>query len=164
MMRAFKERLKEMAADPKEPFSEIVRRRVGKTRAPALSVSLRNLTVLLPDLLGSLHAWSGDARVPETVRRASGDLLTYMYHAKDFIHDDQGLFGYSDDAYMAGSVYAAFLESGGGRGASPSLKEVRAMLSAAREVLPRECAQMDLVLEDLLSGRRERFDKMLEKV
>ncbi len=164
MLRAFKERLKEMAADPKDPFNEIVRRRVGEALAPDLSVKLRNLTLLLPDMLGHIHAWSAAGRSNPEVLRISGDLLTYMYHPEDFIHDRQGLFGYVDDAFIAGLAYCEFLESmGHRRGVSPSIKEVRDMLAAARKVLPKECAEMTVLVEEMLKGGRSRFEAILKE-
>lgn len=162
MLTSFKERLKQMAADPKDPFNDIVRRRLDKARAPAASVKLRNLTLLLPDMLGRIHAWGGEARVPVELRRLTGDLLTYMYHGRDFIHDNQGLFGYVDDAYVVARVYEGFLEVlGPARGVSPSLKEVREMLCAAQDVLPGECAAMDDMIAEMRAGDRARFEALL---
>ena len=156
MLHAFKEHLKSLAADSKDPFFLKVRQRIGKRATALLEKRLRQLVVITPDVVERVHELWRQFGKDLPARKVSGYLLTYLYHPKDFLDEDEhGLFGYLDDAYFAALVYEFVLarvqEAGNDLTAQDKrfLKEISNMKDAARLVIPNEAEKIEKMFKEI---------------
>ena len=112
MLRALKQQLIQLSEDQKDPFAAILKKKVGARQAKALAGPLKNFILVLPEMIAQVRVWSDAQNLSEQIHNLNGNLLTYLYHPADFLHDEgYGLFGYLDDAYLVGSVYCATLRA-----------------------------------------------------
>lgn len=66
----------------------------------------------MPQLLSKGLAYCNRKEVPTELKRSIGFTLTYLYHPKDFLpEDNEKLFGYLDDAYCIALVYEKVLQA-----------------------------------------------------
>lgn len=112
MLQAFENRLKSIAAEDRGDFHEKIRERAGKKATATLEKRLKNLILMTPKLLLKSFRHSVRTEVPSSIKNLTGFALTYFYHPKDFIpENNQHLFGYLDDAYYVGLLYERILKS-----------------------------------------------------
>lgn len=162
-----KSQLSLLAIENGEVFATHVRKRVKAKHAQvAISKSL-NLIMIMPDLIAQVRDASEDRQLSSEIRRLNQFLLVYFYHPVDFLPDDAGgLFGYLDDAYFVGRVYQK-IRSITGKQAHASAKELTLDLTAALEVvktvIPKESRKIDALIEELIRGKRELFEKLLSR-
>jgi uncharacterized membrane protein YkvA (DUF1232 family) len=166
MLHAFKDQLKTLAASNLDEFRREIGWRAPNDRADAYVDPVRNLVIVMPDLIGLIQIWSDDERVPAVEKTLHGFVLTYLYHPADFIPDSGSrFFSYVDDAYLVGSAFLRTFQHLEGRGADPALQalaaNVRTWLQRVRELIPVESGKIDALLGELVNGRRERFDELL---
>jgi len=156
VLHAFKEHLKSLASDPKDPFLFKVRQRVGKRAAVLLEKRLRRLVAITPDVVERVYALWHQFGKDLPARKVGGYLLTYLYHPKDFLNEEEhGLFGYLDDAYFTALVYEFVLErlqeTGNQLTAQDKrfLKEISNMKDSARIVIPNEAEKIELMFKEI---------------
>jgi uncharacterized membrane protein YkvA (DUF1232 family) len=169
MLMAFKQQLKHLAKN-REEFMEHIQSRVGHKKAGDFVEPLRNLAVVMPEMIAQVQSWSNDTRIPSKEKKLHGFMLTYLYHPVDFLPESgRGLFGYLDDAYLVGSIYSRTMRlmDFDTRKTLPNLgplaTSVDDWLKAAREVLPSECQKIDSLLEELVQGRLDAFDRLMSQ-
>ncbi len=165
MLRAFKNQLGLLAAESGVDFAKQVRRRVGAKRSSRHVSEAMNLIMIMPDLIAEIRELSDSDRMPKHLKALNGFLLAYLYHPIDFLPEkDAGLFGYLDDAYFVGQVYnrARLVQNLPVR-ETIGLKGLSALLSCARQVIPKESKQIDNLLEELEQGKRDLFEKVMKK-
>lgn len=167
MLRAFKNQLKLMAMDPADSFAELIRRRVGAQEATRYEQPLRNMILVMPDMLMQIRAWMAEPGMSDELRRLQGFVLTYLYHPKDFLPEDHnGLFGYLDDAFLASLTFQRTLTERRGLGYDSSLErglaeQLPAWLKHVREVIPREAEQVERMLDELLIGKTLLYEDVM---
>ena len=167
MLIAFKQQLKQLAKNQDE-FIQHIGSRVGQEKARQYVDSLKNLVVVMPEMIAQVQSWSNDSRIPSKEKKLHGFMLTYLYHPVDFLPESgKGLFGYLDDAYLVGSIYSRTMRlmDYDTRKTLPNLgplaTSVDEWLKLAREVIPSECQKIDGLLEELVHGRLDAFDRLM---
>jgi len=167
MLKAFKSQLKMMAMDPSDSFTELLRRRVGDQEAARYEQPLRNMILVMPDMLVQIRAWMAEPGMSAELRRLQGFVLTYLYHPRDFLPEDHnGLFGYLDDAFLASLTFQRTLTERRGLGYDSSLERELAeqlpdWLKHVREVIPREAEQVESMLDELLMGKTRLYEDVM---
>ena len=165
MLKAFKDQLRVLSIDPKDQFHMFIRKRVGKKATQILEKKLKKLILLTPGLVSRIYSvWSG-LKAPLEIKRASGFLLTYMYHPKDFLAEDSlGLFGYLDDAYLVATVYERLIDELNERGLGATqddermASEIRSLKKSAKLVIRPEAEKIEKMVAEILEGKRETFN------
>jgi uncharacterized membrane protein YkvA (DUF1232 family) len=164
MLHALKQQLKVLAQDPCDPFHICIRRRVGKRATRLLENRLKQLILVMPDAVERVHAlWS---KFPDQApaKRAGGYLLTYLYHPKDFLAEEElGFFGYLDDAYFSALVYEFVLGELENRGRllaqdKAFLEDLEGLKAAARLVIPAEAEKIETMLKEIKMGANTVFE------
>jgi uncharacterized membrane protein YkvA (DUF1232 family) len=168
MLVSLKNHLKTLSKDSQSKFRAQIAERAGRSHVRRLAGPLQNFALVLPEMLAQVQVWSNDPRLPSEFRRMHGYVLTYLYHPEDLVNEEKhGLFGYLDDAYLAGVVYrltwlkmsvlnSVLLPTSG------SLAEqLDGWLDAAREVLPEETRRLNAVVIQLLENRTEGMEAVL---
>ena len=160
MLQAFRQHLRSLAEDEKDPFNSKVRVRVGKRATKMLEKRLRQLIVLTPDIVDRVHLLWRQFPKEAPAKNMSGYLLTYLYHPKDFLDgEEHGLFGYLDDAYFAALVYEHVLSAVRDIGIPLTkndkqfLCEVSNMKAAAKLVIPNEALKIDAMFLEIQSKK-----------
>jgi len=168
MLYAFKQQLRELAKNKNGEFLGHVHSRVSSEKVDTISEALKNLIVVMPDMIAQVQVWSNDTRVPSTEKKLHGFMLTYLYHPVDFIPEaGNGLFGYLDDAYFVGSIYSramSLMDHDPRKGAAalgPEANTVNEWLQITREVIPIESQKIDAFLGELVDGRLDVFDRLM---
>jgi len=167
MLRAFKSQLKLMAMDPADSFTELLRRRVGSSDVLRHEQPLRNMILVMPEMLTQIRAWMEEPGMSAELRRLQGFVLTYLYHPRDILPEGHnGLFGYLDDAFLVSLAFQRTLTERRGLGYDSSMEREMAeqlpgWLESVREVIPREARQVELMLEELLLGKSRLFEDVM---
>ena len=167
MLKAFKNQLKQMSMDPADSFAELLRRRVGASKVSQHEQPLRNMILVMPDMLAQIKAWIEEPGMSADLRRLQGFVLTYLYHPKDILPEDSnGLFGYIDDAFLVSLAFQRTLAERRGLGYDSSLERELAgqlpdWLKHAREVIPREAEQVVLMFNELITGKTRLYEEVM---
>ncbi len=169
MLEALKERLKQLAVLPVNGFADRVRHRSPGARTDDTAKELHAFVMVMPDMIAQLRAWIDEPDMPATLKELHGYLLTYLYHPVDFLsEDEEGLFGYLDDAYMVGSIYARIYNQMHyvTRRHLPRMEEVSQQLPAWLKrtecLLPAETRKISLMIDELSEGNPTSFNQMME--
>lgn len=167
MLKALKDQLKQMAMDPKDPFTAEVRRRAGALEAVHLENPLRQMILHLPDMIAQVRRWTSADHVSPETRRLHEFILAYLYNPSDFLPEKVlGLFGYLDDAYVVASAYQRTAQSDDWAELRPLVDNVGLSIRIpdwmrmAQELLPNETARIEQMIDLVCarSGRRAVFD------
>lgn len=167
MLEELKSRLKDLSTDPKDPFLRLLRKRAGAEAAARHERPLRNMVLMMPEMLGGLRRWMTDPSASPQVKRLHGFLLSYLYHPGDLLPEaGHGLFGYLDDALLVCLVFRRAAAERRARGLDCRLQsgaeqQVSSWVSHAQEVLPREAEALNGILEELEQGRTRLFEEAL---
>lgn len=167
MLRAFKNQLKLMSTDPTDLFLNHLRRRVGASEAARHEQPLRNMILVMPEMLTQIRAWMEEPGMSDELLKLQGFVLTYLYHPRDILPEDHnGLFGYLDDAFLVSLAFNRTLAERRWLGYDSSMEREMAdqlpgWLEHAREAIPREAAQVEQMLEELLSGKTRLFENVM---
>jgi uncharacterized membrane protein YkvA (DUF1232 family) len=169
MLRAFKDHLKELSKNKKDKFSVHIRKKMGKKGGTMLEGRLRQLVLLMPDIVARIYRLWAEQKTPSEVKRTGGFLLTYLYQTKDFLSaDEHGLFGYLDDAYLTASVYEEVLKELEENNISVKksdkefLETIQPMRKAARIILPKETGKIDKMLSEIIKGEQKIYETAFE--
>lgn len=170
MLRAFKDRLKELAADPEDTFRFSIRKRVGKRATQLLEKRLRKVIMMMPGLVSrSYRHWQGEEASP-AIKRLGGFLLTYLYHPKDFLpEEDYAFFGYLDDAYLVLIVYESVLQDLRRNGAELDAWDTDFLVNFplwrknVRQVIPGESAKIEEMLNRIVQNEKNALDELFSQ-
>lgn len=112
MLEALDERLKRLLKDSDDDFHNQIRSRIGKKATHLFEQRLKNLICLMPQLISRGLGYCKRKEASVEIKKSIGLALTYLYHPKDFLPEDNGkLFGYLDDAYCVALVYEKVLKN-----------------------------------------------------
>jgi len=164
MLFAFREHLKALAKDDKDPFHAKIRARVGKRATKLLEKRLRQLIVITPDVVDRVHLLWRQFPKEAPAKKVGGYLLSYLYHPKDFLDEGKhGLFGYLDDAYFAALVYEFVLKTIQAMGVKLTpqdnrfLSEVVNMKAATKLVIPDEAKKIEEMFLEIQSEKESKI-------
>lgn len=169
MLRALKEQLKVLASDEDNKFHETLRKRVGKKATELFEKRTKQLILLMPDVIERIHYYYGHLQKEDSkTKKLGGYLLTYLYHPKDLIGEEWGLFGYLDDAYFAAVVFEKIIkeiEKGAQLLVEPNKEfneTLRHLKVTARSVIPQEAKKIDQMVEEIINGKLDSFTSVFE--
>lgn len=163
-----KEQLKLLAQDQDGKFHAILRGRVGKRATRILETRLKQIIVLMPDLVEKIYSYWQSNKTPTETKKLGSYLLTYMYLPNNFISQKEwGLFGYLDDAYFVSKMFTAVIEDLQAHGCkvrSEDLifyEEIKMLKQSVRIVIPKESLKIDEMIRELSNGKQEQFFKLV---
>lgn len=167
MLRALKEQLKVLALDEDNKFHEALRQRVGKRATKLFENRTKQLILLMPDVVERIHYYYGHLQKDDSkTKKLGGYMLTYLYHPKDLIGEEWGLFGYLDDAYFTAVVFEKIITEIAKEDqllVEPSKdfnESLRRLKVAARSIIPKEAQKIDQMVEGIMKGEVENFANM----
>jgi hypothetical protein len=167
MLKAMKEQLKTLSETDQQKFHVHLRGRVGKKATAVLEEKLKEIIVLMPDLVSRIYMYWNKSGNRSKVKRMGGYLLTYLYTPKDFLSTNEwGLFGYLDDAYFAAKMYTQVLDEvkeSGGKIAGIDLKyydQAKYLKKYVRGVIPKETRKIDEMIFELEEGKSKTYEKL----
>ena len=164
MLQEWKEQLRLLASGADSQFHVNIRKRVGKKATAILEKKLKELILLMPNLVSRTYAYWARQKSSSKVKKMAGFLLAYLYHPKDFLPEkEHGLFGYLDDAYLAALVYERVLKEASSdfEGLTSIdqgfLEKVESLKRSAKMVIPKEAQAIDRMVEEILEGSQREF-------
>ena len=163
MLGAFKNKLKLLARDPQDPFTDRIRKLVGSREAVFYEDPLRRMILAIPEMITQIRTWTDVAGPPSPLRRLHEFALAYLYNPTDFLPEkNHGLFGYVDDAYLVACVYDRTTHETEWAGIKPYTespvldRDVPTWLEITRRLLPKVTSKIDDMLDKLTEPRQPR--------
>lgn len=165
MLKAVKNQLSLLAIEQGDRFAQEVRKRYGKANSQWAVSKALNLILIMPDLIARIRDLSADRKLAPELRRLNQYVLIYLYHPYDFVPEDRpGLFGYLDDAYLVGAVYARLRSRSGAKNNAEDLtRDLDASLEVTRILMPKETRKIDHLIEELSRGGRSVFERLMQR-
>lgn len=167
MLNALKSQLKTMASDPEDEFASLIRKRAGSGDAVRYEKELRNMILVMPDMLREIQHWAADDKTPANFKCLYGYLLAYLYNPEDLLPVTSfGLYGYLDDAYFVVRVYErTILEKWEApkQALTVSLDQVASWRESILALFPQVSLKIERMIEDLLRGEEKGFLKILSR-
>lgn len=168
MLQQLQTRLNHLAGDPADPFTGTIRALVGPRDAVLYERPMRQLILAMPAMTLQIRAWITTGRFQSGVTRLHGFAMSYLYSPEDLLPETTlGLFGYLDDAYLVARVYhrtlleADCFAAGPLPAGAPPPAEVHNWVRLARQLLPRETAALDKMLEEAFNTRAGNYAGLL---
>lgn len=170
MLKALREQLELLAADPKNHYTSIIRRLAGPREAVHYEQPLRRMILAMPDIIVQLRNWTDESGLPVRFRRMQGFALDYLYNPKDFLSvHSPGLFRYLDDAYLIVRVYHLTLADEDCSRLKSHIddeslaRSVPEWIELARRLLPKETSKIDELLDQVARGRNGGIQRAFTK-
>lgn len=170
MLQQLQSRLNALAGNPADPFTGSIRALVGPRDAVLYERPMRELILAMPAMTAQIRNWITGARFQSGIVRLHGFAMAYLYSPEDLLPEtSMGLFGYLDDAYLVARVYhrtlleADCFASGPLPAGAPQPGNVHDWLRLARQLLPRETAALDKMLDEVFATRAGNYAGLLEK-
>ncbi|VAW13762.1 hypothetical protein MNBD_BACTEROID05-1174 [hydrothermal vent metagenome] len=170
MLKAMKEQLKYLAQNDENNFHVHLRARVGKKATAVLEDRLKELVLLMPDLVKRIYFYWNQSKSNTRSKKLGGYLLTYLYTPEDFLSIDKwGLFGYLDDTYFVAKVYTQVIDNETKENRKISgidlkyYKEAKFLKKYVRGVIPKEAKKIDDMIFQLIEGNQEIYSEIFEK-
>lgn len=167
MLRAMKEQLKILAFEDQQNFHVNLRGRVGKKATSVLEDKLKEIIVLMPDLVERIYMYWNRSDNQSKVKKMGGYLLTYLYTPEDFLSTKEwGLFGYLDDAYFVAKMYTQVIDEvheSGGKVLGVDLKHydhAKYLKKYVRGVIPKETQKIDEMIRQLQGGKSNLYEEI----
>lgn len=160
-----KEQLISLSQTDQANFHVHLRARVGKRATAVLEERLKDIIILMPDLVSRVYYYWNRSDSKSEAKKIGGYLLTYLYTPEDFLSTKVwGLFGYLDDAYFVAKVFTAVIdevEAEGGRVAvkdQKSYEQAKYLKKYVRGVIPKEAEKIDAMIEELKQGKSTLYE------
>jgi hypothetical protein len=170
MLTAMKEQLKTLAQTDQQNFHKHLRDRVGKKATAILEGKLKEIIILMPDLVSRIFSHWNRSENQSKVKKMGGYLLTYLYTPEDFLSvKEWGLFGYLDDAYFAAKMYTQVIDEvkeSGGMIAGVDIKyyeQAKYLKKYVRGVIPKETQKIDEMIFELKDGNSSTYEDLFKK-
>jgi len=169
MLKALKEQLKTLSEADTQNFHVNLRGRVGKKATAVLEDRLKEIIVLMPDLVSRIYMYWDKSEQRSDVKKMGGYLLTYLYTPDDFLSTKEwGLFGYLDDAYFVAKMYTQVIDEvkvSGGKIAGIDLKyydQAKYLKKYVRGVIPEVTKKIDAMIMQLKEGESKIYEEMFQ--
>ncbi|MCM2268298.1 MAG: YkvA family protein [Elusimicrobiales bacterium] len=170
MLQQLQSRLNALAGDPSDPFTGSIRALVGPREAVLYERPMRELILAMPAMTRQIRAWITGGNFQPGITRLHGFAMSYLYSPEDLLPETSlGLFGYLDDAYLLARVYhrtlleADCLAGGCLPADAPKPGIVNDWLLLAKQLLPRETAALDKMLDEVFMTRTGNYAELLVK-
>jgi len=170
MLKAMKEQLKYLAQEDANNFHVQLRTRVGKKATAILETRLKEIILLMPDLVSRIYFYWNQSKSDTKSKKLGGYLLTYLYTPEDFLSAKEwGLFGYLDDAYFVAKIYTQVIDGAikeKQKTAGIDLKyyeEAKFLKKYVRSVIPKETKKIDDMILQLNEGNQGIYSEIFEK-
>lgn len=170
MLNALQGQLKLLAADPNDSFTATIRKMVGPREAVNYEQPLRALVLALPAMIWQVRGWITESKFSSSLSRLHGFAMAYLYSPEDFLPESSmGLFGYLDDAYLVARVYHRTILEADSFGNKRFVEnealpmDVHNWIKLARQLLPKETAAIDKMLEEVFTKRYGNYAEMLNR-
>ena len=166
MLRALREQLNLLAADPRNHYTSIIRRLAGPREAVRYEQPLRQMILAMPEMIAQSSNGAGGLGRPVRLRRIRGFVLDYLYNPTDFLPaHGPGLFGYLDDAYLIARIYHLTLADGPKHHVDGESLErnLPVWIKLARRLLPKETLKMDELLDGVARRRNRGIQRAFTK-
>ncbi len=167
MLKAMKEQLKFLSEDDAQNFHVHLRGRVGKKATAILEEKLKEIIVLMPDLVSRIYTHWNKSENQSEVKKMGGYLLTYLYTPEDFLSTKEwGLFGYLDDAYFVAKMYTQVIDEvkeANGKIAGIDIKyydQAKYLKKYVRGVIPKETKKIDAMIFELKTGNKKIYEEL----
>ncbi|MBZ0166902.1 MAG: hypothetical protein K8I00_08850 [Candidatus Omnitrophica bacterium] len=167
MLKAMKEQLKTLAETDQEQFHTHLRAHVGKRATALLEDKLKEIIVLMPDLVSRVFFYWNRGDNTSEIKRMGGYLLTYLYTPEDFLSTKEwGLFGYLDDAYFVAKIFTQVIdeaEANKSRISGKDLKyydQAKYLKKYVRGVIPKATAKIDQMVVELKNGNSKLYQEL----
>ena len=158
MIGEFQGNLKRLLIDPNDLFHVHVRARIGKKATDHFEGKVKEFILRMPSIVSRIDKMLVLEKEDSAAYRLAKYLLIYLYDPKDFLpENDNGLFGYLDDAYFVAIVYLMILEK-----MDPSLRErgdeqmkewILMHLEPVRYLIPDESGKINKAVSDILTNQ-----------
>jgi len=170
VLKAMKEQLKTLAETDKENFHIKLRTRVGKKATGILEEKLKEIIVLMPDLVSRVYLYWNRSDNKSKAKKIGGYLLTYLYTPEDLLSTKEwGLFGYLDDAYFVAKIYTQVIDEineAKGKVAGIDFKyyeKSKYLKKYVRGVIPKEAKKIDEMILQLNEGNQKIYSEIFGK-
>lgn len=167
MLKAMKEQLKHLAQTDQEYFHRYLRERVGKKATALLEEKLKEIIIIMPDLVTRVYFHWQRSPHPSPVKKLGGFLLTYLYTPEDFLSAKEwGLFGYLDDAYLVAKIYTRVIDEVREDHHRITKQDeqyydlAKYLKKYVRGVIPKESKKIDEMLVHLEQGELKEFQEI----
>lgn len=169
MLKALANHLRQLAETSDKRFRDaVVKRMNGKSTEDQIR-AMKEFIFLLPMTLKQLSSYWNDKNTPTKAKKLSGLIISYIYQPDDFLpENDNGLFGYVDDAYVAVSSFLRIQDLYLRDWHEKTTEEIdlekraRTLIVAPRIVIPNEVARIDRMIDSFMEGKIESFEEFLE--
>jgi hypothetical protein len=166
MLKAVKEQLKTLLRADQQSFHAHLRQRVGKKATVNLEDRLKEIIVLMPDLISRIHRHWNRSQKRSHLKKIGGFLLAYLYAPEDLVLTEEwGLFGYLDDAYFTAKMYIQVIDELKEAGAkiagidSRYYGQAKNLIKYIRVVIPKETRKIDVKILEL-----KREEKKIQRI
>jgi len=143
---------------------------VGKKATAALEDRLREIILLMPDLVSRIYFYWNRSKVNTKSKKLGGYLLTYLYTPEDFLSAKEwGLFGYLDDAYFVAKIYTQVIDDAieeKQKVAGMDMKyyeEAKFLKKYVRGVIPKESKKIDDMVSQLCEDNQKIYSEIFGK-
>lgn len=167
MLKALKQQLKLLADTDGQHFHVHLRARVGKKATAILEAHLKEIIILMPDLVQRIYTHWNQSAQHSKVKQMGGYLLTYLYTPEDFLSvKEWGLFGYLDDAYFVAKMYTQVIDEvreAQGKVTGIDMKyyeQAKYLKKYVRGVIPRESHKIDAMIQELKEGENAIYQEI----
>lgn len=167
MLKAMQEQLKTLAENDHTNFHLNLRKRVGKKATVILEEKLKEIIIVMPDLVSRIYFYWDKSNNTSEVKKLGGYLLTYLYTPEDFLSTKEwGLFGYLDDAYFVAKMYTQVIDEVKFSNEDVDgidLKyydQAKYLKTYVRGVIPKETEKIDEMILQLKEGNVELYEGM----
>lgn len=165
-----KEQLKYLAHKDEGKFHIQLRTRVGKKATAVLEGRLKEIILLMPDLVSRIYCYWNQSKSTAKSKKLGGYLLTYLYTPEDFLSAKEwGLFGYLDDAYFVAKVYTQVIDDVTREKKKivgidmKYYEEAKFLKKYVRAVIPKEAKKIDDMIFQLSEGNQKIYSEIFEK-
>lgn len=160
MLKSFKKELIKISQENSNSLRNKIKNQVPLEKVNDYTEQLTNFIVSLPDMLSEIRYSYEKDSTPENLKHIYGFLLTYIYHPMDLISDEEnGLFGYLDDAYLVALVYRVNPIEGGS-----FAHQIEGWIDKTKEIIPPIARKLDLIFEGLMKGDESAFNRIIMEV
>lgn len=160
MLKVLDDQLRSLAHSNEDDFRMAIAGRLnGKVTEDQIK-NIKEFIFLMPPVLKQLSNYWNAKKTPAEVKQFSGLILTYIFHPDNLIsQENNGLFGYIDDAYLVVASFLRMEEMAFKDWHQKSSQELellqrcRNLISAPTMVIPNEVIQIERIIDSMIQGK-----------
>lgn len=167
MLKVLDDQLRSLANLNDDDFRRAIGARLNSKATEDQVKAIKEFIFLMPPVLKQLTNYWNGKKTPAEAKRLSGLILTYIFHPDNLISlENNGLFGYIDDAYLVVATFLRLEEMAFKDWHEKSSAELelwercRAQLAAPKLVIPVEAARIDQMIESIIEGKTSQITEL----